>query len=253
MQHLVSIIMPLYNCEKYVLQAISSVVEQTYTHWELIIVDDCSTDNSYQLVQEAIKNNSQIHLYQLPSNRGVAEARNYAIKLSKGRFIALLDSDDRWLPEKLMKQVNHLIENNLVFTYSSYFIIDEENRRIGSVQAPLDITYHKELKGNRIGNLTAIFDSQKIGKKTFQSIGHEDYLFWLEILQKFHSTKGVKDCLAEYRLSQHTLSSDKLKAAKWTWNIYRDSLHLSLAKSVFYFSFYVANALLKYYLLILKK
>ncbi|MCG3714138.1 glycosyltransferase [Arcobacter lacus] len=242
---LVSIITPLYNSEKYILDTIDSVLKQTYKKWEMIIIDDASPDNSNKLVEEYLRKDNRIKLIKLVKNVGPAKARNEGIKQAKGKYIAFLDSDDIWLPKKLEKQVKFMEDNNLLVTCSSYYTIDENNNKINTRVVKKLFTYSDMLKSNHIGNLTGIYDCEKLGKVYMDNVGHEDYTLWLKIMKKVGTTKAISEPLAEYRILTNSISANKIKSAKWTWSIYRNIVGLSLARSTYYFFHYLFNALKK--------
>ena len=242
---LVSIIMPLYNCEQFISEAIESVIVQTYQNWELLVVDDKSTDNSLDIVKSYLQKDNRIKLIALKKNEGVAVARNMAIKEAKGKYIAFLDSDDIWLSDKLKIQISFLMDNNLVLTYSAYETIDENSKYINTRDSLPSISYQDMLKSNRIGNLTGIYDSEYFGKVYLEDIGHEDYVLWLKLLKKIKHTKGVTQVLSRYRVLNNSISSNKLSALIWQWSIYRKIEKLTIFKSIYYFIFYIYYALKK--------
>lgn len=241
----VSIITPSYNSAKYISETIESVLSQTYNNWEMIIVDDMSSDNSNEIIGEYIKKDSRIRLITLESNSGPAIARNRAIKESKGRYIAFLDSDDVWHPMKLEKQLDFMKTNGLSITYSSYHTIDGNGEKINTRHAKENITYNDMLKSNFIGNLTGIYDTAKIGKIYMDSTGHEDYALWLTIMKKVKITNGIVEPLAGYRILPGSVSANKFRALKWQWNIYRKTEKLNIFKSSYYFAWYIYYALNK--------
>lgn len=245
MKELVSIITPSYNSSRFIAGAITSVLAQNYQNWEMIIVDDYSVDDSNKIIEQFVQKDSRIKLIKLGINSGPANARNIGLEYAVGQYIAFLDSDDIWFPMKLEKQINFIQKNNLALTFSSYEIIDCTNVLIGRVKAPLKLTYNEELKGNSIGNLTAIYDQVKLGKRKFKQIGHEDYLFWLGMMQELHETAGMPETLAQYRIHS-SISSNKLRAAIWTWNIFYKELKLGVIKSSYYFIHYCFKSLNKY-------
>jgi len=242
---LVSIIMPLYNAEKFVSASIFSILSQTYENWELIVVDDCSTDNSFTIVQEFRKQDSRIQLHQMSENSGVAKARNHALKVAKGKYISFLDSDDIWKPEKLYTQITFMQNNELALTYSSYDTIDGYSKYINTRHSQPKITYEDMLKSNHIGNLTGIYDVEYFGKVYFDEVGHEDYVMWLHLLKKIPFTKGIEEPLAQYRVLSSSISSNKIKALVWQWHIYREVEKLNFFQSFYYFGHYVYNAVKK--------
>lgn len=246
LNNLVSIVTPSYNSSHFISETIKSVLSQTYQNWEMIIIDDCSSDNSNEIIEQFIQKDNRIKLILLEKNSGPANARNVGIEYAIGQYIAFLDSDDIWLPFKLEKQIDFMQTNHLSLTFSSYAIIDCKNSLIGQVDAPAELTFDGELKGNSIGNLTAIYDQIKLGKRKFKCIGHEDYLFWLMIMQDIYETKGMIETLAKYRFVNRSISSNKIRAAAWTWSIYYKELKLGFIQSTYYFICYCLKSLHKY-------
>ncbi|NNN45451.1 MULTISPECIES: glycosyltransferase family 2 protein [unclassified Vibrio] len=243
---MVSIITPSYNCANYIFETISSVLSQTYSEWEMIIVDDCSTDNSVSVIKSHIEKDSRIKLIQLNENSGAAIARNTAIEAAQGRYIAFLDSDDLWEPEKLATQISFMQKNDIAFSFSAYHKVDEQGVNIGKVDVPEKVTYQKLLKCCVIGCLTAIYDTQKLGKVYMPLIRkRQDFGLWLRILKKCDSAYGLNIPLAKYRIRKDSISSNKLKAAQYNWKLYREVEKLSLFKSVYYFSHYAINGVLR--------
>ena len=247
MSSLVSIITPSYRSEKFISQTIESVLSQTYQNWEMIIVDDVSPDNSNKIIGEYCKKDSRIKLIKLEKNSGPAIARNRAIAEANGRYIAFLDADDLWKPEKLEKQLLFMEKNNLAFTYSSYDLIDEHGNYLGTFITKKNISYSSMLKTSSVGCLTAIYDTKKLGKVYMPEIlKQEDYGLWLRILKKIDSTKGILEPLAIYRIRKNSVSSNKIKTAQYQWKIYREIEKLSFFKSVYYFIHYAYNGVIKY-------
>ncbi len=247
MKDLVSIIMPSYNSEKYIAESIQSVIEQTYENWELLIVDDGSNDDSKQIIRKFMEHNKRIKLINLYRNYGPAIARNIGISEAKGRYIAFLDSDDIWLSYKLEKQLKFMNKNKVALCYSSYYLINEKSKITGKFIIPKKkVDYFELLKTCIIGNLTAIYDIKKVGKVFMENVGHEDYTLWLKILKKIDYAYGIKEPLSKYRIIKNSISANKLKAAKWQWNIYRNVEKLSLFESLYYFMYYAYNGLKKY-------
>jgi len=242
---LVSIIMPLYNSEKYLKEAIESVINQSYQNWELIIVDDKSTDSSLEIVKTYTKEEQRICLILLKSNSGPTQARNRAIEEAKGKYIAFLDSDDMWLPNKLQCQIEFMNTHDLMLTYAAYETMDEYSNYINTRPCLQKITYNDMLKSNHIGNLTGMYDVDFFGKVYLEEVGHEDYVLWLHLLKKIEYTKGITEVLARYRIVDSSVSSNKFKVLKWQWNIYRDIEKINFLKSSYYFILYVIHALKK--------
>jgi glycosyltransferase involved in cell wall biosynthesis len=236
---LVSVIMPNYNGAKYISEAIESVISQTYPFWELIIVDDCSTDNSVNIIDEYVAKDKRTKLIKLPNNTGTAIARNTGIEVAIGQYIAFLDCDDVWLPYKLQKQVQFMRDNDIALTYSAYYVIDEYGNVKGIRNIKERISYKDLLKTNWIGNLTGIYNAQKFGKILMENVRHEDYTLWLKILKKVKYAFGINEPLAKYRVLSSSYSSNKFKAIKWMWNIYRRIERLDLLHSTYYLGNYI--------------
>ncbi len=236
---LVSIIMPNYNGGEYISMAIESVISQTYPIWELIIIDDNSKDHSINIINEYIGKEKRIKLIKLSENNGAAIARNIGIEEAIGNYIAFLDSDDVWLNNKLEKQIIFMKNNDLAVTYSSYYIMDENGKVKGLRCVKKKISYEDLLKTNWIGNLTGIYDVQKIGKIYMENVRHEDYTLWLKIFKKVKKSYGLKEPLAKYRVKSKSYSSNKIKAIKWMWNIYRNIEKINLLRSIYYLIHYI--------------
>ena len=248
MDALVTIITPNYNAEKFISDTLESVLAQTYTNWEMLIVDDCSNDRSIEIVKKYMVQDERIRLIELEENSGAAVARNRAIEEAKGRFIAFLDSDDLWKPEKLEKQIRFMLEHGYALTYTDYDLIDEENVHYGKTfKAPAQVNYESMLQTCSIGCLTTIYDTEKLGKVYMPHIKKgQDYATWLKILKKIPYAYGLNESLAVYRKRQSSVSSNKFKAIMHQWNIYRKIEKLSTPLSVYYLSHYIYNGLKKY-------
>lgn len=238
---LVSIIMPVYNGEKTILGAIKSVLAQTYENWELVIVDDCSKDQTHSVVKSI--DDERIKFYQLDSNTGSPTSpRNFGLSVCKGQYIAFLDADDLWEPKKLELQVAVLDRGyNIVCSNYSVFVDENEDDPLSYRQFPKEFNFRKMLRRNCIGNLTGIYNRDKLGIVLQKHQGHEDYIMWLELVKKGGNVYCVQEPLARYRLSPSSVSSDKLQAAKWQWRIYREELELNALVSSYYFSHYAFN------------
>lgn len=242
---IVSIIMPLYNSSKYIEESILSVINQTFDYWCLYVVDDCSTDNSVSLAQSLAEKDSRIRIIKNSKNVGVAEARNVGIKMAEGKYIAFLDSDDQWSANKLQSQLKAL-ESGYDVVCSNYSTFSESIDSTISIRTfPREFTYTDMLTGNKIGNLTGMYNQKRIGKVFQNAVGHEDYIMWLDILSRTSKCFCVQENLAYYRVSDKSLSGNKLKASLWQWEIYRKHLGLGVVKSVYYWHCYVLNALVR--------
>lgn len=242
----VSIIMPSYNSANFIKKAVDSVLNQSYSEWELIIVDDCSTDDSVTIIEEYSEIDSRIILIKKNVNSGVADTRNLAIKSASGFYLAFLDSDDIWDSEKLKSQVDFMRKNNASISFTQYFRIDSNDTLIKEIQnIPEAVTYKDLLKGNSIAMSTSMIEYKKIDGVFFEKIGHEDYYFWLKILKLGFVAHGLKETLVFYRVHQSSLSSNKFKAIKYTWFIYRNMLKLNILETVYYFFIHEFRAVIK--------
>jgi len=247
MNNLVSIITPSYNSENFISQTIKSVLNQTYQNWEMIIIDDVSTDNSRKIIESFMKKDDRIKLFKLSENSGAAISRNKAISLAKGNFIAFLDSDDLWLPKKLEHQLAFMIKNKYALTYTSYHIIEENgdnSNKIINCKEKLD--YTRMLYSNEIGCLTAIYNVDLLGKVFMPTIRkRQDYGLWLKILKTEKYAYGLPEVLAEYRNRSQSISTNKVEMLKWNWNLYTNIENLSYFRATLYTVCNVINKLLK--------
>lgn len=231
---LVSVITPSFNSDKFIKQTIESVLSQTYSNWELIIVDDHSIDNSVELINNLIKNDNRIKFVQFDQNQGAARARNKGLELAKGRYIAFCDSDDQWKPNKLESQVRFMLKNNLALSYTSYDVIDEQGNSIGLVSAPAKVNYKIMLQNNYIGCLTAMYDTEKLNKVYMPEIRkRQDWALWLKILKKTDYALAINESLSIYRDRSKSISSNKIEMLKYTWMIYHDIEGFSKLKSTY--------------------
>lgn len=234
METLVSIITPAYNCEEVLQFAVSSVKEQSYSFWEHIIIDDASSDDTRAAIEKFAIGDQRIKAIFLDNNVGVANARNKGINVAKGKYIAFLDSDDLWKPEKLEKQIAYMEKNNCDFVFSDYEIIGERGNLIGVVyEKKRKIDYKTLLRFNRIGCLTVIVRNEILKKTLMPDMGHEDYATWLTILKNHvNYAEKVDGILASYRLVKGSVSSNKPKSIIWNWKIYRNNQGLGYLKSL---------------------
>lgn len=232
----VSIIMPLYNSERYLEETLESVLNQTYKNWELIIVNDCSTDSSVEIVEKYIETEKKIKLFNLEKNSGPAVARNKAIEKASGKYIAFLDSDDLWYSDKLEKQLKFMVDNDYNFTATNYEQIDEFSNKTGKVLKTKDkADYKKVLTSCPIGNLTVIYNVDKLGKFVIPNIRkRNDYVLWLQILKKEKYVYGLNEVLAQYRVHDKSISSNKFDLVKYHWHIYRKIENLSIFRSIYH-------------------
>lgn len=239
-EKLVSIIMPSYNSAKFISESILSIQQQTYNNWELIITDDCSSDNTIDIIKIFQKEDLRIKLLVLNSNSGAGVARNNSIKFAKGRYIAFCDSDDKWKNEKLTSQLQFMEKHNLSLTYSSYDSVDSNGNFERKINVPKTITYSKILKNNYLGCLTVIYDVKLIGKRYMPEIrNRQDWALWINILSDIEVTKGIQDSLAIYNNRPKSISSNKLKMLNYTWRIYKYELGFNYITSMSYMMIYL--------------
>ena len=219
---LVSVVMPAYNVEGFVCDSIDSVLSQSFSNWELIIVNDCSTDNTAQEI-EAYLADSRIQLINNSENLGGAGSRNVAIKAAKGRYLAFLDSDDLWTENKLEKQLEFMQQNNVGFSFSGYTTISEAGTLMDRIQVPKRVNFNNLLKHNYIGGLTAIYDTQFFGKIYMPLVRkRQDFALWLELLKRFDNAYGLNENLGFYRIRTESLSTSKKDAFKYYWKVLRE-------------------------------
>jgi len=242
MKPLVSIITPLYNSEKFIVQTINSILNQTYTNWELILVDDCSTDATLQIVEEYTKQYSNMYLLKNQVNFGAAISRNKAILQANGKFIAFLDADDLWISNKLEFQVDFMQQHNCDVSYTSYYQIDENGNPLKKLVKALPmLSYNKYLKTNYIGNLTGMYNVATLGKITSPNLRkRQDWLLWLSAIKKSGKPAlGISQPLAYYRVRSNSISSNKIRLLKYNFLVYKKGLGFSYVKSIYYMCLFV--------------
>ncbi|MBO7484721.1 MAG: glycosyltransferase family 2 protein [Spirochaetaceae bacterium] len=233
---LVSIITPCFNCEKYLLQTINSVLAQTYKNWEMIIVDDCSTDASYSIALEASKQDSRIRVYKNGCNKGACYSRNFATEKAKGKYIAFLDSDDIWYAEKLQIQIDFMQTHNCDFSFSEYELIDSESKPL-NIKAKIvnHLSYKKNLFHNFPGCLTIVYDCEKTGKVYGNKTGNaDDYDLVLNILKKTTNTMGISRILAQYRRHNKSISYKRMSMVKEHFYVLHNLQKQSFLASIFF-------------------
>lgn len=238
MDNLVSIVVPVYNAGAFIEKTIRMVLAQTYTRWELLLVDDGSSDDSRSKIEAYCKKDDRIRLIAKARNEGAAQARNTGIENAKGRYLAFLDADDIWLPEKLEKELQFMEENNAAFAFTAYEFGDEEGRGTGkTVKVPKRLTYKEALSRTVIFTTTVIFDLAKIEKSMVKmpDVPSEDTATWWKVLRNGYTAYGLDQVLAIYRRPAASLSSNKMVAIRRIWNLYRKEEKLSLAASIRYF------------------
>lgn len=241
---LISIITPTYNSGKYIGETIKSVLSQTYENWELLIADDCSKDNTAYIVNEF--NDSRIKYLKLDKNVGAATARNTVLEKAKGKFIAFLDADDMWKPEKLERQLMFMLGNQAGFSFTSYEIL--KNGRNKVVKVPYKLNYNQFMKNTIIGTSTVMVNTDIVGEIRLANVRKDhDSMTWAKLLREGHLAYGLNESLAYYRKVEGSISSDKLKAARNHWINCRNVEKLPFIKCLYYFIFYGLNAVRKHY------
>jgi len=245
---LVSVIMPVYNSERFLEDAIRSVLNQVYMNWELWLIDDNSSDNSRQIISNFTAIDKRIKSIFLATNGGTAITRNTAILRSEGKYIAFLDADDLWLNEKLSQQISFMEVNEHSFTYTNYTTMDENGNDLKkTIHAPKTVRYRQLLKNNTIGCLTAVYNTEKLGKMLMPEIRkRQDYGLWLNILKTGVIGYGLQESLAIYRTGGTSLSNKKTNVLKYNWVLLRKHQNLSFLVSLYYFICFIFNKSIKY-------
>lgn len=241
--------MPVYNAEKYIKKSVDSVLNQTVKIFELIIIDDCSTDKTVDIINEMYSNNSTIKFYRNEKNMGVSKTRNKGLDLAQGEYVAFLDADDMWYPNKLKYQLAFMqINTHIDFCYTSYDIIDANDDLLRAYKIKSTILkLNSLLKENPIGCSTvfakaAIFQDNKFKERHL----HEDYILWLELCKNQVILHGIPDVLVKYRYQKNSISGNKIKSAKEKWMILRQVEQLNIFKSAYCFILYAYKGLIKY-------
>jgi len=244
---LISIITPTYNCGEYIAKTIESVIAQTYQKWEMIIVDDCSSDNTREIVETYIKNESRIKYYCLENNSGAAVARTKAMELAEGQYMAFLDSDDIWMKNKLQLQLQFMKDKQHPFSCTAYEQIDEDGHKMDKIIKTIEkVDYNRLLLDCPVGNSTVMYDVSVMGKFKVPDIRkRNDDALWLQMLKKEKYIWGIPDVLMEYRIRKNSISSNKLKVIKYHWILYRDIEHLSVLRSLFHIFYWCVIKALK--------
>lgn len=246
----VSVVLATFNCDKYIEETISSILGQSFSDFELLITDDCSTDNTYQILNKYKEKDDRIKVFRNSQNSGAAVSRNNSISMAQGRFIAFIDSDDLWLPDKLNKQIHFMQQGHYALSFTSYEIIDKESNLTGrfvDVQIPDSIDYHDLLaKKATFGCSSVMVDKEQIGDFSMPLIRTgQDYATWLSLLKVTKSAYLLRQPLTRYRITPGSISRNKFKKAKRQWQIYRDIESLGVFKSFYYFCNYAYRAVVR--------
>ncbi|MCI5953501.1 MAG: glycosyltransferase [Lachnospiraceae bacterium] len=247
MDELISIIVPVYNAEKFIRETMDCVIAQTYPCWELLLVEDGSRDNSVEIIETYIRDSGEerIRLICQPENMGAAKARNRGLQEAKGRYIAYLDADDLWLPEKLEHELAFIREKDAAFVFTGYEFADENGKGTGKiVHAPETLNYRQALSNTTIFTTTVMFDTQKISKELLEMpvIKSEDTALWWKVLRNGYTAFGLDENLVKYRRPGKSLSSNKLEAVRRIWNLYRKAEGMGVLDSAWHFCFWAVRA-----------
>lgn len=248
MKDLVSIITPTYNSEQFIAETIQSIQNQTYKNWEMLIVDDCSSDKTVDIIQQFMEDDYRIHLVRLNKNSGASKARNEAIKLVKGDYMTFLDADDIWFPDFIQNSIDTIDKVGIPFVFSSYRRSNEKLELVYSdFIVPQKVTYKDILKTNSISCLTAFLDVKVLGIKQMPDIlKRQDMGLWLKYLKEIPYAYGIQEPKAIYRIRENSLSRDKKKLIKYQWQFYREVEKLSVIESAYYMIQWMVRGFLKY-------
>lgn len=249
MQHLISVITPLHNSEKYIRETIKSVQNQTFNHWEMILIDDGSNDDSVKIINQIKKNDSRIKLIVNEKNSGAAISRNKGIESAKGAFITFIDADDIWFPKFLENSLDFCLKNKYEFVFSSYKRYDENLQPlIADFIVPDKVNYQQILKSCSIPCLTAFIDIRRIGKHYMPIMDkRQDWGLWLSILKEVDYAYGIAEPMAIYRMRRDSISRSKRSLIPYVWKIYREVEGLNVVQSSYYFMHWALNGFKKYY------
>ncbi|MBM7606285.1 glycosyltransferase involved in cell wall biosynthesis [Metabacillus crassostreae] len=245
-EDLVSVIMPAYNCGEFIGFSLDSVIDQTYRNWEVIVVDDCSKDNTEEIIKEYILKDSRIKYYRLPTNSGAALARNKAIEHARGKYIAFLDSDDVWRNDKLTKQITFMKLNDYNFTCTSYSKIDELGNDLNRIIRTKSRRDYEGILKTCPGNSTIVYNAEQLGKFKIPNIKkRNDYVLWLQVIKKEKYLYGLEESLSSHRIRSNAISSKKSSLISYHWKVYREIEDLSIMKSCFLIMYWVFATLFK--------
>ena len=248
-EELVSIIIPVYNAEKFIAETIENILEQTYQNYEIILVDDYSSDRSVEIIEKYKEKDKRIIIIKKKKNEGPALTRNRGIKQANGKYICFQDADDKWEKDKIEKQVKFMKKNKCAFSFTNYEFADQNCIPLGKkVIVPKTITYKQALKNTTISTITVMFDMTILTKKDIymKNIKSEDTALWWKLLRtKVEKAYGIQNVFSYYRRTKGTLSSNKFEAIKRIWNLYRKEEKLNVFQSMHCFIFYAIRATLR--------
>lgn len=245
---LISIIVPVYQSERFIAETIEAVQKQSYENWELLLVDDCSKDGSCAVIEKKAAEDSRIRLIRQEMNGGAARARNKGVQNALGRYLCFLDSDDLWEPDKLASELAFMQQQQAGFVFTGYEFADEYGKGLGKiVNVPDEITYSEALKNTTIFTSTVMIDRAQIQDKDIfmPIIASEDTATWWHLLKTYGKACGLNQNLVKYRRSASTLSSNKLEAIKRIWRLYRKQEKLNVIYSAYCMCFWALRAVLR--------
>ena len=248
MNDLISIVVPVYEVERFITETIEAVQKQVYQNWELILVDACSKDRSCAIIEEMAVGDSRIRLIRQVKNQGAAKARNCGVNNATGRYLCFLDSDDLWEPDKLSSELAFLQEKQAGFVFTGYEFADEYGKALGKiVRVPEQITYSEALKNTTIFTSTVMIDREQIKDEDIfmPDIASEDTATWWHLLKVYGKAYGLDRNLVKYRRSANTLSSNKVEAIKRIWRLYRKQEKLNIFYSAYCMCFWALRAVLR--------
>jgi teichuronic acid biosynthesis glycosyltransferase TuaG len=244
---LVSIITPAYRAGAFVQETIRSAQRQQHVEWEMLVVDDCSPDDTSERVSEVARTDERVRLIRQPTNRGPAVARNTALEAARGRFVAFLDSDDLWLPAKLSTQLNFMQARGAAISYTGFRRMSSNGQRLGHrVTVPASLTYRQLLCNTAIATSTAMVDQLQTGPIRVPMAPYDDFAAWLSILRRGFVAYGLNEDLMRYRVLEHSISRSKSRSASWVWRTYREIEGLGLFHSCWCFANYAVRGWVKY-------
>ncbi|MCM1568142.1 MAG: glycosyltransferase [Roseburia sp.] len=249
-EDLISVIVPVYNVEKYIIETIECVRAQSYPRWELLLVEDRSTDNTLSVLQEYLElaGEERLRLIRQPSNQGAARARNRGVSEAAGRYIAYLDADDLWASDKLEKELAFMRQKKAAFVFTGYEFANEQGKGLGRVvRVPEKLSYKEALKNTTIFTSTVLLDTSCIKKELLMmpEIKSEDTALWWQLLRNGYTAYGLDENLVKYRRPGKSLSSNKLEAIRRIWNLYRRAEGMGILASAWSFCFWAARAVLR--------
>ena len=243
---LVSVIMPAFNSEDYILESIYSVINQTYVNWELLVIDDKSSDGTVNLVEKNFENEVRIKVLSAKVNGGPGIARNIGIASAKGRWLAFLDSDDIWDHKKLEIQIDYQEKNSAALTYTAFRRFKDRNKPGRLIKVPSSLNYFQSLGNTAIPTSTVIIDRKKVLNFQMTETVCDDFVSWVKIIENHSPALGINKDFMRYRVLPNSVSRRKLRNALIVWKTYREDFGFNWIKSLFFFAQYATYALIKY-------